>query len=77
VYEPATRRIYASCGAPVADGGALYIYEGNEQGHYTLVSKVLTAPRAKTALYVPELSRIFVSVPHFENEARILVYQVQ
>ncbi len=77
VYDPRTKRIYASCGAPVADGGALYVYEGNEQGHYTLVSKVPTAPRAKTALYVPELSRIFVSVPHFEGEARILVYQVQ
>jgi DNA-binding beta-propeller fold protein YncE len=77
VYDPATRRIYASCGAPVSDGGALYIFEGNDQGHYTLVSKVPTAPRAKTALFVPELSRIFVSVPHFESEARILVYQVQ
>jgi DNA-binding beta-propeller fold protein YncE len=77
VYDPATSRIYASCGAPVADGGALYVYEGNERGHYTLVSKVPTAPRAKTALYVPELSRIFVSVPHFESEARILVYQVR
>jgi DNA-binding beta-propeller fold protein YncE len=77
VYDPATKRIYASCGAPVADGGALYVYEENEQGHYKLVSKVPTAPRAKTALYVPELSRIFVSVPHFESEARILVYQVQ
>lgn len=76
VYDAGTKRIYASCGAPVPDGGALYAYQENEKGEYKLVSKVPTAPRAKTALYVPELKRIFVSVPHFEGEARVLVYQV-
>ena len=77
VYDPITNRIYASCGAPVANGGAVYVYQGNEQGHYALLSKVPTAPRAKTALLVPEINRFFVSVPHFEKEARILVYQVE
>ena len=76
VYDPVTNRVYASCGAPVPGGGALYAYQGNEKGEYKLVSKVPTAPRAKTALYVPELKEIFVSVPHFEGVARVLVYQV-
>jgi len=25
---------------------------------------------------VPEINRIYVSVPHYEKEARVLVYQV-
>jgi DNA-binding beta-propeller fold protein YncE len=77
VYDPATQRIYASCGAPVPDGGDLYVFHSDDPGHYTLLGKVPTAPRAKTALFVPELRRVFVSVPHFEKEARVLVYQVQ
>ena len=76
-FDPASQRIYASCGAPVPDGGHLYVYHVDNQGHYNLLGKVPTAPRAKTALFVPEINRIFVSVPHFEKEARVLVYQVQ
>jgi DNA-binding beta-propeller fold protein YncE len=76
-YDPATQRIYASCGAPVPDGGDLYVFHSDERGHYTLLEKIPTAPRAKTALFVPELHRVFVSVPQFEKEARVLVYQVQ
>lgn len=76
-YDPASQRIYASCGAPVPDGGDLYVYHTDNRGHYNLLAKVPTAPRAKTALFVPELNRVFVSVPHYEKEARVLVYQVQ
>jgi DNA-binding beta-propeller fold protein YncE len=76
-YDPASQRIYASCGAPVPDGGDLYVFNSDGAGHYELLAKVPTAPRAKTALLVPEIKRLFVSVPHFEKEARVLVYQVQ
>jgi DNA-binding beta-propeller fold protein YncE len=76
-YDPPSGRIYASCGAPVPDGGHLYVYHADSEGHYTLLGKTPTAPRAKTALFVPEINRVYVSVPHFEKEARILVYQVQ
>jgi DNA-binding beta-propeller fold protein YncE len=76
-YDPASSRIYASCGAPVPDGGHLYVYQAAQEGHYKLLAKVPTAPRAKTALFVQEINRVYVSVPHFEKEARVLVYQVQ
>jgi DNA-binding beta-propeller fold protein YncE len=75
-YDPAKQRIYASCGAPVPDGGSVYVYHG-DHGNYTLLGRVPTAPRAKTALFVPEIGRVFVSVPHYEQNARVLVYQVQ
>lgn len=76
-YDAATGRIYASCGAPVPEGGAVYVFQTTDQGHYSLISKTPTAPRAKTALFVPEIKRLFVSVPHFEGDARILFYQVE
>jgi DNA-binding beta-propeller fold protein YncE len=76
-YDPASHRIYASCGAPVPNGGHLYVYHADNEGHYKLLAKVPTAPRAKTALFVPEISRIYVSVPHYEKKARVLVYQIQ
>jgi len=76
-YDPASQRIYASCGAPVPDGGHLYVYRADNEGHYKLLAKVPTAPRAKTALFVPEIGRIYVSVPHYEKKARVLVYQIQ
>jgi len=75
-YDPATGRVYASCGSPVANGGHLYVYHLDSAGQYRLLAKVRTAPRAKTALFVPEINRIYVSVPHYEKEARVLVYQV-
>ncbi len=77
IYDPPAGRIYASCGAPVPDGGAIYVYQSTADGHYSLLAKTPTAPRAKTALYVPEIRRMFVSVPHFEDQARILFYEVE
>ena len=77
VYDPSSGRIYASCGAPVPDGGAIYIFQTTPDGRYAPLSRMPTAPRAKTALFVPEIKRLFVSVPHFEEQARILFYEVQ
>ncbi len=76
-YDPASQRIYASCGAPVPDGGYLYVYRADIKGRHKLLAKVPTAPRGKTALFVPEINRLYVSIPHFEKEARVLVFQVQ
>jgi hypothetical protein len=67
----------ASCGSPVPDGGAICVFQTTDQGHYSLISKTPTAPRAKTALFVPEIKRLFVSVRQFEVDARILFYQVE
>jgi DNA-binding beta-propeller fold protein YncE len=74
-FDASSQRIYASCGPPVADGGALYAFH-QEGSKYSLLAKVATAPRAKTALYLPELGKIFVAVPHYEDQARILVYKI-
>lgn len=75
VYDAQSRRLYASCGAPIPDGGAIFAFQQSDET-YTLLASSPTAPRAKTALYVPELGKMFVAVPHFEGDARILVYKV-
>jgi DNA-binding beta-propeller fold protein YncE len=77
-YDPKTTRIYASCGKGPSGPGSVYVYRPNESGHYDLLGKAPTAPMAKTALFIPELNRLFVSVPHLGSPiAKIMVFQGQ
>ena len=70
-WDPAGKRIYASCGT-----GYVYVFQSADPDHYELAGKAETAVMAKTALLVPELHRLFVSVPHIGGgPARILVFQ--
>jgi DNA-binding beta-propeller fold protein YncE len=72
-WDPLSKRIYASCGT-----GYAYVYQEREPDRYELAGKAETAVMAKTALLVPELHRLFVSVPHIGGApARILVFQIQ
>lgn len=72
-FDPATGRLYASCGV-----GYVYVFEEHTPDQYELVGKAETAVMAKTGLLVPELKRFFVSVPHIDGTpAKVLVFQVQ
>ncbi len=72
IYEPGSRRLYAS-----ADGNA-DIYEQTDPDHYKLLGKVPTGPMGRTSLLVPALKRYFVAVPqHGTESAEILVFAVQ
>jgi DNA-binding beta-propeller fold protein YncE len=72
-WDPAGKRIYASCGT-----GYVYVFQSRDPDHYELTGKAETAVMAKTALLVPELHRLFVSVPHIGGgPARIFVFQTQ
>ena len=77
IYDQPSKRLYASCGAPFPNGGDVYVYQQKQSDRYDLLAKIPTAPRAKTGLLVPELKKFFVPVPHFESEARVLVFRVQ
>jgi len=71
-YDGAHGRIYASFGE-----GAVFIYEQVDADHYRLVEKVPTAGGARTALFSPELGRLFVAAPsRSASAAEILVYQL-
>jgi DNA-binding beta-propeller fold protein YncE len=69
-YDPQTRRIYASSGV-----GEVYTYQEQTEGAYQQLEPTDTAVMAKTALYSPEMHRLFVSVPHLGGtKAKILIF---
>ncbi len=75
VFDPASRRIFAACGA---GEGSVDVYEERDPDHYESIGKIPSGPLGRTARLVPELKRYFVAVPqHGSAEAEILVYQVQ
>jgi len=66
------RRIYASCG-----GGYLDVIEQTDSRQYRFMKKIPTAPGARTSLFVPEMLRLFLAVPHRgQQEAGVWVYSV-
>jgi len=62
-YDPATHRIYVSGGE-----GFITVLEQTDADHYRTVEKVPTAVGARTSLFVPELPRFFLAVPHRGNQ---------
>ena len=72
VYDPGSRRLYAS-----ADGN-VDVYEQTDPDNYKLLGQVPTGPLGRTSLLVPALKRYFVAVPqHGTENAEILVFEVQ
>jgi DNA-binding beta-propeller fold protein YncE len=71
VFDPASKRLYASCDGDVS------VYQQNSADNYKLLGKVPTGPLARTALLVPQLNRYFVAVPqHGTASAEIMVFEV-
>jgi DNA-binding beta-propeller fold protein YncE len=59
VFDPASKRLYAPCGAD----GLIYVYEQRSHDQYTLIGKVPSGPGGKNGLLVKSQSRYFVIVP--------------
>jgi DNA-binding beta-propeller fold protein YncE len=71
-YDGERGRIYASFGE-----GTVFIYEQQDADHYRLGAKVPTSAGARTALFSPELSRLFVAAPsRGDHAAEVMVFQV-
>jgi DNA-binding beta-propeller fold protein YncE len=72
VYDPGSKRLYASC------DGDVDVYQQSDADNYKLLGKVPTGPLGRTALLVPQLSRYFVAVPqHGTTAAEVLVFEVR
>jgi hypothetical protein len=72
-YDPARRRIYASTGV-----GEVFTYERRADGSHEELEPVDTAVMARTALFSPELDRLFVAVPHLGwTTAKVLVFKAE
>ena len=72
VFDPTSKRMYASCDGDVS------VYEQTSPDNYKLLDTVPTGPLARTALLVPQLNRYFVAVPqHGTTNAEVLVFEVR
>ena len=72
VFDPASKRLYASCDGDVS------VYQQSSPDSYKLLGKVPTGALARTALLVPQLNQYFVAVPqHGTTNAEILVFEVR
>jgi hypothetical protein len=50
----------------------------HDPDHYKPVRRIITAPGARTGLFVPGFNRLFVAVAYRElQSARVLVYEVK
>ena len=58
-YDGTRRRIYVSGG-----DGFIGIIQQQDADHYKTLTKTPTASGARTSLFVPELSRLYLAVPH-------------
>jgi len=56
-FDNKRRRVYVSCGAGFVD-----VFQAGTSGAYALLSRIATASGARTALFAPELDRLFVAV---------------
>jgi len=82
-YDPVHQRIYV-CGGD----GFVDVIKQLDSDHYQSLGRVATGVLAKTALWVPELNRLYVAVPQHQvvvapmtvgkiEEGKILVYEVE
>ena len=70
-YDNSRRRIYVSGG-----DGSIGIFQQNDPDHYQTMTKIPTASGARTSLFVPELSRFYLAVPHRGAQtAEVRVYE--
>jgi len=72
-YDGARKRVYASGGE-----GAVVVYQQQDRDHYSKIAQVDTVKGARTSLFVPELSRLFVAVrQEGGNPAAIRVFEAK
>ena len=71
-YDAAHKRLY------LAGDGAVDVFEQKDADNYSLLAKIPGSFRAKTGIYVPELNRYYLAVPHHEKQdAEVRVYEIQ
>jgi hypothetical protein len=72
-YDADRKRLYVSCGA-----GFLDVFQQNGASHFERIGHIATAGGARTSLFVPELRRLYLAVPHRGGQpAEIRVYETQ
>lgn len=71
-YDAARQRLYVSGGE-----GYLDVFQSSDAARFTRLARLPTAAGARTSLFVPEMNRLFLAVPHRGGQrAEIRVYAV-
>lgn len=74
-FDPATKRLYASCGA---DGGSIAVFHEEDPNHYKYLGAIPPASGGKNEVLVPQLRRLFVTIPPRAGAVgEVYVYRVQ
>ena len=72
-YDARRKRVYLSGGE-----GFISVFDQQDANHYQEIARIPTAARARTSLFVPELDRLFVAVPHVGDQAaEARVYEIR
>jgi DNA-binding beta-propeller fold protein YncE len=72
-YDAARKRLYVSGGE-----GYIDVFQEQETGRFNRVAQVATAAGARTSLFVPEQSRLYLAVPNRGNQkAEIRIYEAR
>ncbi len=72
-YDAANKSIYVSCGQ-----GSLDLIQQTDADHYTAAKPIATPPGARTSLFIPELKRLCLAVPHRgKQSAEIRIFKTQ
>jgi DNA-binding beta-propeller fold protein YncE len=71
-FDPVTRRVYVACGG----SGVITVVQQQDADHYEPIANVPTASGARNSLYVPELQRFYLGVPHEQDKpAELRAYE--
>jgi hypothetical protein len=71
-FDGERRRIYV-----IGGDGQITVIRQQDADHYEMLRNIATAPGARTALFVPELQRLFLAVPHRGSQkAEIRVFAI-
>jgi len=71
-FDASSKRVYLSCGEGVLD-----VFDASETAPKR-IGKIATAPGARTCLFVADLGKIFLAVPHRgSQQAEVRVYKTK
>ena len=72
-YDAARKRVYILGG-----GGFIDVFDQRSANDYQATGRISTASGARTSLFVPELNRLYLAVPHRGGQnAEVLVYEAR
>jgi DNA-binding beta-propeller fold protein YncE len=75
IFDPASKRLYAACGA---GEGTIAVYHEDDPDHYTSLGRIPSGPRGKNIILVPPIGRLFITIPpNASTPGEVYVYKVQ